>query len=793
VPDARVVDGSEAQFCCAGCEAVWRILHECQLDEYYRLREEFTEGKRVPAKVTGKSFEYLDDPEYLKRFAEARAEGAVHVELYLDGVHCVACSWLVEKVLMERAGAQYAQLNLGKSVVEIVFSPRDVRLSRIAQTLDRIGYTPHPIIQDSDSAARRWESKRLIARLGIAGASAANIMLLAISQYAGDVSGIEPGYSALFRWISFGLAIPAVTYSAWPFYRGAWNGLKQRMLHMDLPISLGILAASAMSIAATIQNRGDVYYDSVSALIFLLLAGRLILQRASRWAASASENLLALTSKTAKRIQSDGVREVLLTEIRFGDLIQVLPGEVVPVDGVLESDVAWIGEAHLTGEPGAVKRHHGEEIFAGSTVEQSPLELKTTAVGETTRLWGLAQMMREASARRAPITMVMDRIAGYFVATVITLATATALIWMFIDPSRALWNAAALMVVTCPCALGLATPVALGMAMGRAARRGLFVRGQDGIERLARVRHVIFDKTGTLTHGFLNVVSATYANDLDSALQDEILDAVAALESQSGHAIASAFRDIDTQRQVVREVSVTAGAGVQGLVNSEHFAVGSAPYVSDFVTEMPSRLQLAAQETAERGLTVVYVARNRQVVTVYGLGDSVHPEAKDAVIAVRRAGMTVELLSGDHTQAVARIAEELNIIDFHGCVTPEEKLAHIEQLENQGIRAAMIGDGVNDAAALSLATVGISVAGAAEVARDAADVFISTARGPEAIAELFQLSRRAFRRLRLNLGIAVGYNLFGAALAMTGHVGPLVAAILMPVSSLTVLFIATRR
>ena len=285
VPTVRMVSGAETQFCCAGCEAVWQILHDCNLEEYYRLRDLYPEGRQSPARVSGKSFEYLNDPEYQRRFTDLRTDGTCRVELYLDGVHCVACSWLVEKVLLEQTKARFAHLNLGKATVEIVFDPREEKLSRIAQTLDRIGYTPHPIIQDSDSAARRSEARRLIARMGIAGACTANIMLLSISQYAGDFTGIEAGYSALFRWVSFGLALPAVTYSAWPFYRGAWHGLRQRMLHMDLPISLGILAAFFVSVAATMQNRGEVYYDSVSALIFLLLAGGLMLLRAGRWAA----------------------------------------------------------------------------------------------------------------------------------------------------------------------------------------------------------------------------------------------------------------------------------------------------------------------------------------------------------------------------------------------------------------------------------------------------------------------------------------------------------------------------
>ena len=793
VPATRVVAGAETQFCCAGCEAVWQILHECNLEEYYRLRDLYSDNRRGPARVSGKSFEYLDDPEYLRRFSEARTEGLVRVELYLEGVHCVACSWLVEKVLMEQVSANFAQLNLGKAVVEIVFDPAHVKLSQLAHALDRLGYTPHPIIQDSESSLRRNEARRLIARMGIAGASAANIMLLSVSQYAGDFSGIEAGYSALFRWVSLGLALPAITYSAWPFYRGAWNGLRQKMLHMDLPISLGIVAAFLVSVIATIQNRGEVYYDSVSALVFLLLAGRLALQRAGRWAASASENLLALTPKTARRIEDDATREVLLSEVRIDDQLQVLPGDVVPVDGELVSESAWIKEAHLTGEPGAVKRTTGEIIYAGSTIEQQPVVIRATAVGETTRLWGLAQMMRIASSRRAPITALLDRVAGYFVAGVLGLSIATAVLWYFIDPSVALWHAAALMVVTCPCGIALATPIALAMAMGRAARRGLFIRGQDGVERLARVNHVIFDKTGTLTAGNLGIVQMTFAEGVSPEGQESILRCVAALERFSGHAIASAFADVDSTAVEIQSCRVKAGSGIEGTVNGAHYAVGSESYITDFVSTLPDNLQTAAALAKEQGLTQVFVAREHELIAILGLGDAIRATSQKTIETLRGLKFETELLSGDHEQAVARVAAELSIPAFRGHVTPEAKLARVEELEAGGKRVAMIGDGVNDAAALSRATVGISVAGSAEVARDAADVFVAESRGPEAIAELFLLSRRAMRRIRLNLIVSVSYNVVGAALAITGHVNPLVAAILMPASSLTALFIATRK
>jgi Cu2+-exporting ATPase len=789
VPLSRLRTTAEHHFCCNGCEAVWNILHNSNLTEYYGLRNAYAETEPHAARVSGKSFAYLDDPEFIKKFGRPRVGGGVAVQFYLEGVHCIACSWLVEKVLLEREGARFARLDLGKSTLEVIFNPATTKLSRIAEALDHIGYTPHAIVDDEAAMAQRKETRTLLARMGIAAASAMNILLLSISQYAGDRTGIEAGYSALFRWVSLGLALPAVLYSAWPYYRGAWSGLRRRVLHMDLPISLGIAVSFMISAAATIRNRGDVYFDSVCMLIFLLLTGRLLLQRAGRRAADAGIQLLSLTPRVAHRIEDDNASDVLLTDVIAGDTLRVLPGETVPVDGSLESAGASIQEAHLTGEFLPVMKTRGEILYAGSVVEQYPVEMTAIAVGETTRLGRLAAMMLEASQRRAPIVALMDRIAGYFVGGVLLLSAATAVVWYFLDPARMLWNVAALLVVACPCALGLATPVALAVAMGKAARRGIFIKGQDGIERLASVEHVILDKTGTVTDGKLSIVESCFA-DLD--LGNTILRHVAALERVSGHAIASAFDDIECRDVRVEASASIAGAGIEGRADGIKYAIGSETFVTERGCGIPEALANFAKEKQDSGLTFVWIARDSQVVAVAGLCDNLRSDALSAVAEMRSMDLELELLSGDGEQAVRHVAESLNITEYAGQTSPENKLKRVESLLASHLHVAMVGDGVNDAAALSRATVGISAANSADVARDAADVFISTDRGPSAIADALRLSRRAMKIIRLNLGIALAYNLVGAGLAMTGHVGPLAAAVLMPLSSLTVLLIASR-
>jgi Cu2+-exporting ATPase len=768
-------------FCCAGCEAVYAILHETNLDDYYALREELGAGKQGPARVTGKSFSYLDEPEFLKRYAEPRAEGRVAIRFYLEGVHCAACSWLVEKVLLEKQRVAYAHLDLGRSVVEIVFDPITTKLSGIAQVLDRFGYTPHPLEDDSVSRARKKEARSLLLRMGVAGSMAGNIMLLAVALYAGEFTGIDPEQANLFRWVSLGLALPAVLYSALPFYRGAIAGLRAKMLHMDLPISLGIIAAFSVSVAATVMSRGEVYYDSLSVLIFLLLVGRLLLSRATARAADAAETLMEQAPQTVRRDIDGIITDVPLAVAEAGDTLLFLPGDVVTVDGVALQN-GWVTEAHLSGESDPLLKATGEAVYAGSQVVTMPLKLQATAIGGFTRLSQLAEMTRRAATERAPIVRLHDRIAGYFVATVLILAAATALIWWQLDPSKALWNVAALLVVTCPCALGLATPVALSVAMGRAAKRGIFIKSSDALERAARVTHALLDKTGTLTSGKMVVLTATFAPGSTDSEEARIMKQIAALERFAIHPIATALHGIANPNLPVSDVRAHP-QGIEGKIETNSLVIGSKRLMLELEQHVPA--------WANDLKANVFVAINGKVVAAFMIADPISPEAGQALRMLTDRGISVELLSGDNDAEVQRVANALGIRQARGEVTPEMKLARIAELESSGTSTAMFGDGVNDAAALSRATVGVSAADAADVARSAADVFVSR-RGPEAFAELVSLSRNTLFTIRRNVVIAIAYNALGAGLAMTGLISPLVAALLMPFSSLTVLTLAVR-
>lgn len=475
------------------------------------------------------------------------------------------------------------------------------------------------------------------------------------------------------------------------------------------------------------------------------------------------------------------VEEIALAAADAGDVLLFLPGDVIAVDGIALQG-GWVTEAHLSGESDAVWKEPGAAVFAGSQVVSVPLRLQATAVGAFTRLSQLTEMIRHAASMRAPIVKLHDKIAGYFVGTVLTLAAVTAIIWWNIDPAKMPWNVAALLVITCPCALGLATPVALAIAMGRAAKRGIYIKSADALERASTVRHALLDKTGTLTSGKTELVTAKFAQDLTPCEQDKLMQQVAALESYSTHPVGQALKRLDTSNFDISDVTVHA-QGITGTIAGDKLAIGSRRFMRD--------MEYVNGELSASCDGNVLVARNGRILACLLVADPISKDAQQAVDALRKRKIAVELLSGDRSAEVTRVAVALGIVSARGDVTPEDKLARVAELEAAGTRTAMFGDGVNDAAALSQATVGVSASEAADVARSAADVFVSR-RGPLAFAELVSLSENTMRTIRRNVVIAICYNALGAGLAMAGLVSPLLAALLMPASSITVLTLAVR-
>lgn len=784
VPAGLVEPDAAAQFCCHGCRTVYELLHQCGLEQYYRLRA--GEGGTNERPAAERSYASLDDPAFLAAHARPLAGGLLTTELYVEGVHCAACVWLIERLPRVADGVIEARLDFRRALVQVTWDPQRIQLSQAAAALHALGYAAHPARDVQTRTLRRAEDRRMLIRVGVAGALAGNVMTLAFGLYGGAFHGIEAPAAALLRWTSMLLGLIALVWPGSLFFRGALAALRTRTATLDVPIALGLLVGGLAGATNTVLGRGEIYFDSLTMLVFLLLVGRWLQLRQQRWTADSLALLYSLTPSSARRVETDSagdrtIREVPVEALTAGDLLEVRAGETIPADGTVVSGDSALDQAWLTGESAAVPIGPGQLAYAGAINVAAPLQLRVTATGAATRAGRLMQLVEHAARSRPPSVRFADRIAGWFTLTVVGIALTTFAAWWWIAPARAADQAAALLIVACPCALGLATPLAFSAAIGRAARQGILIKSGDALEALAGRGRLLLDKTGTVTFGQLRLVTWHGAED--------VWPHVAALESHASHPVAralvAALRTPETAPPHVQLEAATR-SGVVGRLGNDTLLVGAPAFVQERGAHLSASLADALQAVVDAALTPVLVARNGIVVAVAGLGDALRPDTRSALQALHHLGWDAALLSGDHPRVVAAVGAQLGLpaAALRGGATPEDKLAVVQ--ETRGAQpVVMIGDGVNDAAALSAATVGIAVHGGAEASLAAADVYLAHP-GLTPIVALIEAARRTLHSIRWCFAASLAYNLIAIALAATGIITPIIAAILMPLSSLTV-------
>jgi Cu2+-exporting ATPase len=777
VPSGLVEDGRAEQFCCGGCETAWHLIHASGLARYYSLPERRT----APVHSSGDTFAEFDHDVFHALYVTRLSGGLSRTELYLEGVHCASCVWLVERVPLAIPGVASAELDVPRSMVRVDWDPSAVALSRIARYLDTLGYRPHPHRGLRTDELRRAEDRRMLLHIGVAGALAGNVMLVALALYSGWFSGMEPGTERYFRWVSLGLTAPALLWPGRVFFRGAWASLRARALHMDVPVAIALSAGFLRGAVNTLRDAGPVYFDGVATLIFLLLVGRFLQHRAQRAATSSTELQLSMAPSNARvRDAGDALpREIPTGAVMPGMLLEVWAGETIAADGLVEEGRSTLDLSLLSGESRPVETGAGARVFAGTVNRTGTLLVRVDATGEESRLGRLLKEVEAGARRRAPMVKLADRLTAGFVGVVLALAVITWAYWMTANPARALDNAIALLIVTCPCALALATPLAVTVAVGRAARAGILIKSGESLEALARPGLLILDKTGTVTLGRTTLVSWTG--------EEWVKPLVLALEAHSAHALAAGFREAWPGLAIpdAREVVSTGGGGVKGRVNGRRIAVGSPAFIRP-------RLQVdAAPDAVREDLTPVWVMVDGRLAARAGFGDPIRADAPRVLAGLRSRGMRLRLLSGDDPGVVAAVGARTGFVpaDCRGGASPEQKLAAIEAAVRRE-PVVMVGDGVNDAAAIARATVGVAVRGGAEASLAAADVYL--AAGLPGLAPLLDGAARTLRVIRRNIGFSLLYNVAGAVLAVTGIINPLIAAIMMPVSSLTVVLASWR-
>jgi Cu2+-exporting ATPase len=776
-PAPRIVSGRV--FCCAGCAAVYAILHDEGLDRFYDAGgigslSPRVEGDRPAA--AGIAFPQLD-----------ALESAGEADLDVGGMRCASCAWLIEHYLGRRDGVEEVRASYAASTCRLRWDRDRTSLAHLLAELARIGYRARPSDQRLKALQDDREARRLVLRTGVSAFLAMNVMLAAVALYAGEFQGMGAGARDALRLLSAALAAPVVSYGAWPFLRGALQALRARRATMDTLIALGASTAFGVSLFG-LATGGPVFFDTSVMIVTFILAGRLVEQAVRRRGTRAIRNLLALEPGVARVVTPDGAATVAAADLAVGQVVEVRPGERVPADGTVTEGTSSVDESVLTGEAVPREVGVGSEVVGGALNGWGVLRVRAERVGAESTVGRIVRAVQRAMASKAPIERFADRAMGWFVPAVVIAAGLTVAGWAAggAGLSRALLTGVAVVVVACPCAMGLATPAALAVAIGEAAGRGIFFRGGDVLERAAAVSRVAFDKTGTLTDGRLAVLRVRAEGRwTESAVLATAAGAEAASEHALGRAIVAeaTVRGLATPR--VAAFRAHAGGGVEAEVAGWKVLVGSPRFLQESSVKVSEQ---AAGDIQDGGTTLACVAVDGGLAGVIEAGDRTRPDAAATVDRLAAMGVESFLLTGDREAAALRAAAEAGIpaSRVRAGLTPDGKVETISALRASPAAVAMVGDGVNDAPALAAADVGIALGTGADVALEAAAVALAGS-DLRAVPDALTLARRSRRVVRQNLGWAIGYNLLAVPLAAAGLVHPIVAAGAMALSSVSVL------
>jgi heavy metal-(Cd/Co/Hg/Pb/Zn)-translocating P-type ATPase len=745
----------EKPFCCEGCLTVYQVIQNKGLGEYYSIKSDAaTFKRRAPVQTSASSFSYLNDQEFLIEYSWSM--DSTHVmEFYLEGIHCLACLWLIEKLPEFVPGVRTSKLDLDRSVVTVVVD-QGYSFSQAATELSKLGYKPHPIRKNqATNEFKKKEERSWLIRMGIAGAASGNIMLYAVSNYGG-ASG---GYAELFNTISVAFAAPVFLYSAYPFYQNAWHAIKNKTLSIDIPISMSLIVGAFMGVYNLMIGVPDNYFDSLSALVFLLLLSRYFLHKIQERGLDASD-LHFFYQSDSVLIQdkkcADGYREIHPRFIKKDDVIKVRALEIIPGDGEILEGQSHVNNSLLTGESLPFKVKAGDKVFSGTQNLDQELLIAITKPLDESRLGQILKNVENGWSHKSEIIKLTNRISKYFTFTVIALSV---LLFVYLLQTHslryALEGAITLMIVTCPCALALAVPLTFTRSLSKASQAGIIIKSDEIIERLAKIRTIYLDKTGTITFGKIKVVKFEQA--APSAYQ--LHDVVYALEKKSRHPVGASLFEYSRGHHEfdlpVFEFKEILGKGVSGKIGSYHYEINN------------------------KG-----IFENQRLVGVFEVADTIRTDSKSALKRLMLSDYHVHMLSGDRKEVAMDIARKVQLDGsfVHSELSPEEKSSIIRLSKN----SMMVGDGANDAIALSEASVGVAVMGAMDISLRAADVYLSTP-GLVPVVELLTLSRETMKVIERNLVLSLLYNSTSVVLAFCGLISPLTAAIIMPLSSLTVL------
>lgn len=785
------LDGALREFCCIGCKSVCAAIYDAGLQGFYQRTPQGLLLAPPPLPPSDPDLFDLDhvQAEFVSQTGETRS-----IYLLVEGIHCAACVWLIERTLLKMQGITQACVNLTGKRLNVHWNNDKVKLSDIIRRLGEIGYSAVPYDPEAVTGVLKQQNRALLMRLIFAGFATSNIMLVAIALYSG---ADKDEFRQLFHWIGFALATPTLLYSGWHFFRGAWTGIKQLHLTMDVPIVIGTTATYLYSSYVTLAKpeTGEVYFDTVINLIFVILIGRFLEGSFKQQAMLSTQRLLDLQPRVATVLR-DGMEKVVpVRSVQIGETVLIRPGANIPVDGVVSEGNSAVNEAMLSGESLPVGKQPGDKVSAGTVNGSGMLLVRTECVMKDTALARIIRLVEEALSSKAPIQRIADRVVPWFIFITVLLAITTFFAWLPTSFEAALMAATSVLIITCPCALGMATPLSIAVASGLGARNGILVKNGETMETLSGVSHFVFDKTGTLTQGRLQIHQISVLPHLQ---EQDVLRKVVSLEYYSEHGIAQAIVNDYKVRNAahadfaeVRDFRNAPGYGVSGIVAGEGVLVGTADWLINNGITLDSKFQQQVDVLEQQAISCVHIAINGVQAGFIALADMLRPDAQATVSNLRSMGMRLTLLSGDRKAVAEAIAAQLGGMKVIAEVRPEEKDQVIRKLQQEGAKIAMVGDGVNDAPALIRADVGIALGSGTAVSVESASIVLTSSELNK-VRQAVLLSRRTLLTIRQNIIISLTYNSIMVPLAMTGHVTPLFAAIAMPISSLLVIGNAAR-
>ena len=766
------IEGRQRVVCCPGCKAVAELIRDSGMSSYYTMRDTPTPGVGKPPDELAE-WQAFNNDEMLRAFAEVTGVQA-EATLYVGGMYCSACSWLIETSMTNLHGVKSVEVNPMTHRVRIQWDHQQLGLGDLLASLANLGYRPQPLAPNDASRPEIEEQRLALKRLLVASLGMMQVMMFAVGLYAGDFQGIDADMQRFLRLVSFFVATPVVFYAARPFFTSAWRGVIARKPGMDLPVSIAIGSAYTASVYATFTNGPAVWFDSVAMFVFFLTLGRYLEMRARHRSIDRSAALSQLLPNTTTMIVAGEKSVVPVASLKQDDVVLLRAGDSIPADGTIINGSTTVDEALLTGEAKPQARQCGDSVAAGSVNIDGLIEVRVVRTGRDTALGTISRMSERARYARPTFVKLADRIASHIVVALLVIATVVALYWYLTAPEKAFVITLSVLVVTCPCALALATPAAFATAGSRMSQLQLLVTNGDAIEVLSKVTHAVFDKTGTLTLGNPQIESVTVLDNKYS--EADCLRIAATLEQASSHPIAFAFRS-DRSLARVDHSEVHVAAGISGIIDQQTWRIGKAGF--------------ATSDHAAESSDAVYLGVEGHAVARFELRDQLRADVRETIDELRAMGISLSLASGDHADRVKEVASLLGIRDVSFGCTPAEKLKLIESLQKRGERVVMIGDGINDAPVLAGADTSIAPGHGAKLAQTSADI-IMLGDSLQPVATALRLSRCTMRIVRQNLMWAIGYNATALPLAVAGLVPPWLAAIGMSASSLVVVLNALR-